>query len=257
MDISEKVDYLKEDPVISGQEVALVSFVEPKEKRLLLNKESFFATRFLKGFAEEYKQALEYQLTNPDAELTDEIKQKLDITYENIKSKYYEYQSFNLTELEQEFDKKYNENKVPLVTGFKVRGVYPNQLVTKSKAQELQRYEPAINVFCIPVGKWVPYCPLNDQEVESEYQLDELNELLKKKEDEHVKKELEFEHRKGDMIKKIEKENKEKKKDDVLVEEIFDELEKEEPIQKKKEEKKLKKRGRPKKVGNKRLVNKK
>lgn len=259
---TEKIDFLREDPAIVGQEVALISFVEPQEKRLLKNREAFFATRFLKGFIEEFKQAHEFTLQNPNAELTDEIKEKLDISYENIKGRYYDYQKFNLQQLDEEFDKEYNKDKVPTVTGFKVRGVYANQLVTQSKARELQAYEPAINVYCVPVGKWIPYCPLNDQEIDSEYQEEALNELLKKKENEHLKQELEFNHRKMELQKKAEEEKKlkaieegEEEKDEVKVEEIIDELDKA-PVETQKKEEKPKKRGRPKKIANKRLVNK-
>lgn len=259
METPEKIDWLKEDPVIVGQEVALISFVEPQEKRLLKNRESFFATRFLKGFIEEFKIAHEYTLKNPDSELTDEIKEKLDISYENIKSRYYDYQKFNLKQLDEEFDKNHNTNKVPTVTGFKVRGVFPSQLVTQSKARELQTLEPAINVYCVPVGKWIPYCPLNDQEIEAEYQEEKLNELLKNKEDQHLKQELEFNHRKMELQKKAEEEEKlqsieegEEEKDEVKVEEIIDELQKV-PVPTKSK----KKRGRPKKIANKRKVTKK
>lgn len=263
MEFPEKVDYLKEDPSIASQEVALVSFVEPQEKRLLKNRESFFATRFLKGFIEEYKIAHEFTLKNPDAELTNEIKEKLDISYENIKTRYYDYQKYNLKQLDEEFDKEYNTNKVPTVTGFKVRGVFPSQLNTSAKAKELQALEPAINVYCIPVGKWIPYCPLNDQEIDSEYQTNELNEILKKRDDEHIKRELEFEQRKIDMLKKAEEEKvqklqtiqeEEEEKDEVKVEEIIDQLDKEPVPTKPKQEKP--KRGRPKKVANKRKVTK-
>lgn len=261
MNTEQKIDYLKEDPIIPGQEVALISFVEPKEKRLLKNRESFFATRFLKGFIEEYKRTLEYIIQNPNIEKTKENEENLDISYENIKNKYYNFQKFNLSELEKEFEEKENTDKVPVVTGFKVRGIYPNQLVTKTKAQELQQYEPAINVYCIPVGKWIPYCPLNEQEIESEYQTNELNELLKKKNDEHIKNELEYNQRKGELLKKAQKENEMKKletineeKKNVLVEEIIDEIEKE-PIKTDTEKKITKKIN--KKVNNKRKVNKK
>lgn len=262
MEFPEKVDYLKEDPVISGQEVALISFVEPQEKRLLKNRESFFATRFLKGFIEEFKQAHEFTLQNPDTELTEEIKEKLDISYNNIKTKYYEYQKFNLSQLDAEFDKDFNKNKVPTVTGFKVRGVFPSQLVTGTKAKELQSLEPAINVYCVPVGKWIPYCPLNDQEIDSEYQTNELNDILKKKDDEHAKRQIEFEERKLQMQKKAAEEKEklqaiEEEKDEVKVEEIIDELQKA-PVETKpkKEEKPKRPRGRPRKVANKRKVTK-
>ena len=231
---AQKVDYLKEDPVIAGQEVALISFVEPKNARLLQNKESFIASNFITHFLSSYEKTKKYQEEHPTEELTEELENTLDLSYKNIQTQYYSYQKFNLSTLENAFNKEHNKNKEPTVTGFKVRGVYPTQLVTKTKAEELQRYEPAINVFCIPVGKWVPYCPLNDQEVESEYQMEALNELVKGKDDEMMKSNIDYEERKFRLKKKNEEENilkKEKNEeknndseDEVQVEEIVDEL---------------------------------
>tara|TARA_B110000285_G_scaffold234220_1_gene310421 strand:- start:2597 stop:3418 length:822 start_codon:yes stop_codon:yes gene_type:complete len=235
---NQKVDYLKEDPVISGQEVALISFVEPKNARLLQNKESFVACNFITHFLDSYKKTAIYQSEHQDEELTAELKSTLDLSYENIKSKYYSYQRFNLSTLEKAFGKEHNKNKEPTVTGFKVRGVYPSQLVTKSKADELQRFEPAINVFCIPVGKWIPYCPLNDQEVEAEYQTESLNNLVQSKDDEMKKRDVDYEQRKFRLQKKNAEENRLKKlkneeeknndseseSDEVQVEEILDEI---------------------------------
>tara|TARA_B110001454_G_scaffold217474_1_gene242909 strand:- start:6341 stop:7156 length:816 start_codon:yes stop_codon:yes gene_type:complete len=268
---TEKVDFLKEDPVIVGQEVALISFVEPKNARLLQNKESFIATNFITHFLKSYKKTQVYQKEHSEEELTDELKETLDTSYKNIQKQYYEYQKFNLSKLENEFNTKHNKNKEPTVTGFKVRGVYPNQLVTKSKAEELHYYEPAINVFCIPVGKWVPYCPLNDQEVESEYQMEALNDLVKGKDDDMAKRDLEYEERKHKMKKKMNEENKLKKQknleeknndsdEEVQVEEIVDELYAA-PVKtssEKESEKKNKKVGKKnRKANNKRKINKK
>ena len=184
-----------------------------------------------------YKRQAIYQSEHQDEELTDELKLTLDLSYENIKTQYYSYQRFNLSKLEKAFDLKHNKNKEPTVTGFKVRGVYPSQLVTKNKADELQRFEPAINVFCIPVGKWIPYCPLNDQEVESEYQTESLNDLVKSKDDEMMKRDVAYEERKHRLQKKNEEENNLKKlkneeeeknndseSEEVQVEEILDEI---------------------------------
>ena len=67
----QKIDYLKEDASIPGQQIALVSFVEPTNNRLLKNRESFFATRFLKGFLEEYTQALTYKIENGEEKVND------------------------------------------------------------------------------------------------------------------------------------------------------------------------------------------
>ena len=274
---AENVDHLKEDPLIVGQEVALISFVEPKNSRLLQNRESFIATNFITHFLELYKKTQKYQEENPEMELTDELKETLDISYKNVQYQYYDYQKFNLSILENEFNNKYNKNKEPTVTGFKIRGVYPNQLVTKTKADELHYLEPAINIFCIPVGKWIPYCPLNDQEIESEYQMEALNDLVKGKDDEITKRDLEYEDRKYRMKKKIEEDNKLKEEnnklkeeknndsdEEVQVEEIVDELyaapvktssEKESEKESEKKNKKVGKKNR--KVNNKRKINKK
>lgn len=266
---AQKVDYLKEDPIIAGQEVALISFVEPKNARLLQNKESFIASNFITHFLSSYEKTKKYQEEHSTEELTEELKDTLDLSYKNIQRQYYSYQKFNLSTLEIAFNKKHNKDKEPTVTGFKVRGVYPSQLVTKSKAEELQRFEPAINVFCIPVGKWIPYCPLNDQEVESEYQTDELNSLVKGKEDEMKKRDVDYEERKFRLRKKNEEENKLKKEkleeknndseDEIQVEEIIDELYAS-PVKTSSEKKPKKKRvygQKNRKANNKRNINKK
>jgi hypothetical protein len=227
----QKVDYLKEDPIINGQEVALISFVEPKNSRLLKNKESFIASNFLTHFLNNFNKTVQYQLEHPENKLTPELEKTLDMSYENIQQEYYSYQEHNLSTLETEFDSKYNKNKEPTVTGFKVRGVYPNQLVTGRKAKELQAYEPAINVFCIPVGKWIPYCPLNDQEIESEYQTEQLNDLMKSKDEEMEKKNLDFAERKHKLqqVQQVQqlqqvKEEVEETNQNEIIEEIFDEI---------------------------------
>jgi hypothetical protein len=270
---NQKIDYLKEDPIISGQEVALISFVEPKNARLLQNKEAFVATNFITHFLDSYKKTAIYQSEHQDEELTEDLKSTLDLSYENIKTQYYSYQKFNLSTLEKAFDAKHNKNKEPTVTGFKVRGVYPSQLVTKNVAEELQRFEPAINVFCIPVGKWIPYCPLNDQEVEAEYQTEALNDLVKSKDDEMMKRDVDYEQRKFRLQKKNHKENEEKKlknqeeknndseSEEIQVEEILDEIY-QAPVEtaSEKKSKKTKKpygQQRNRKAHNKRNINKK
>jgi hypothetical protein len=268
---TQKVDYLKEDPIIPGQEVALISFVEPKNARLLQNKESFIASNFITHFLQLYEKTKKYQKEHPEEELTEELKETLNISYESIQKQYYSYQKFNLSVLENAFNKKNNKNKEPTVTGFKVRGVYPNQLVTKNKAEELHHFEPAINVFCIPVGKWIPYCPLNDQEVDSVYQNEQLNNLVKGKEDEMIKRDVDYEERKLRLKKKNEEENKLKKEkleeknndsesEEIQVEEILDELYSV-PIETSSEKKSKKKKRvygqKNRKASNKRNINKK
>ena len=208
---NQKIDYLREDPELPGQSIALVSMIEPTNSRMLMNRESLFATRFLKGFLEEYTQALTYKIENGEDKLTDIIKQKLDISYENVKNQYYEFQKLSLADLESEFNKTQNPNAEPTVTGFKVRGVFPNQLVAAQKAKELQVYEQFSNIFALPVGKWVPYCPMNSNDITPEYQEEALNDLVKQKIEESDKAKIKFEEDKIRRMEAIAKENEKQK----------------------------------------------
>lgn len=211
MSSEQKIDYLKEDPVIPNQSIALVSMVEPTNSRMLMNRESFFATRFLKGFLEEYTQALTYKIQKGEDQLTDVIREKLDISYDNVKKQYYEFQKLALDQLEQEFNKEHNTNAEPTITGFKVRGVFPNQMVAGQKAKELHAYESFANIFAIEVGKWTPYCPMNDNEVTPEYAEEKLNDLVKAKISETDKAKIDFEEQKIRKMNAIAEENERKK----------------------------------------------
>ena len=131
-----KIDYLKEDPEVPNQQIALVSMIEPQNSRMLMNKESFLATKFIDKFLKDYIQARDYINKEGEDKMTDIIKEKLDLSYENVRDRYYDWKKISLNDHEKEFDKKYNENREPTVTGFKVRGAYPNILVAKEKAKD-------------------------------------------------------------------------------------------------------------------------
>ena len=104
MNQEQTIDYLREDAPIPGQKFACVSVVEPTNSDVLMNRESFFATRFLKGFVEEYKQALEYSIKEGEDKVNDIIAAKLDISYDNIKNSYYEFQKLSMEQLQSEWE---------------------------------------------------------------------------------------------------------------------------------------------------------
>ena len=204
---NQTVDFLRVDPTLPGQQVALISMVEPKNSKLLMNKESFIATRFLKSFIEEYKQVLEYKCKEGEDKLTDEMNAKLDISYENIKDKYYSFQSLTSAKLEEEFESKYNTNNEPTITGLKIRGTFPNKMVAAQKAKELNSYEKFANIYAVDVGTWVPYCPVDTVSITPEYAEEKLNDLVKGKVDEAAKQKVEFEQRKIIKMNKMAEEN--------------------------------------------------
>ena len=222
---NKKIDYLREDPEIPNQHIALVSMIEPQNSRMLMNKEAFLATKFIDNFIKEYIQAYEYKLKEGEEKLTDIIKEKLDLSYENIRDRYYDFKNISLEEHEKEFDKKYNQNREPTVTGFKVRGTFPNLLVAKTKAKELNAFEPFADIYMIEVGKWTPYCPLNTNDIKAEYANEKLNELVNSKMKAHEKAKLDFEEDKARKMKLIEEENENRKKENEEIKKLEQEQE--------------------------------
>lgn len=82
-----KVDYLIEDPDIPTQRFCCVSFIEPRDMRLVAKKETFMATHFMTQFLQEYEIAKEFS-SNPNNPVTPEIQEKLDFSFENIQKQY-------------------------------------------------------------------------------------------------------------------------------------------------------------------------
>ncbi len=201
----EKIDYLKEDPAIPSQRFALVSMVEPTNKKLVSARESFFAAHFLKHFIEEHDKALKWKLD--ENELTDLMKEKLDISLENVKRLYYEHQKFNMDKIDNEFNLEQNKNDEPLISGFKIRKVYSNEMLMKSEISTFQKHEPAIDIYVAPIGKWIPYCPRSQTNITHEYANDKLNDVVsmqyKRMEDDTI----EFDKRFATAFAKEEKEN--------------------------------------------------
>lgn len=198
MSTIQKIDYLKQDEAIPGQKFALLSMIEPKNSKLLKNKESFYATHFIQKFIKEYLFALEYKNKNPD-KLTPEIEEKLDDSYENIQKLYYEFQKHDEDSLETEWQNKYNTNDEIIITGIKIRGVYPNDLVLTDEIKRFHKHEPAVDIYVAPIGKWVPYCPINTSKITNQYAEEKLNAIMKERNDVMEKNNELFEKRLQDV----------------------------------------------------------
>jgi len=149
-------DYLKEDPYIPGQEYALISMVEPKNSKLLMNRESFFMTHFIKEYIGDNS-----------------------VDYEDMKQKYYDYIALNQSRLDKRFNDEHNKSGEITISGLKIRGVYP--CIPKEKdIKKLHEHEPAVDIYVAPIGKWIPYCPINSDEIlDVKYAHDKLNNVMK------------------------------------------------------------------------------
>lgn len=203
---SVQYQYLKTDPEIPGQRWAAVSFAEPTNQELVVDRESFFASRFLKIFVEEHKQAIEFLEKNPE-QSTPEIEEKTDLSYENIQKMFYAFRQLNFGKLQSEFEKVDEQHERLTMRAFKVRGVYYSQEDAAKRCHEMAKFEQASDVFTAKVGEWLPFAPANIQDVDTEHLDENLNKLLKSKTDEDTKRQLEFDVRKQNAIESVQKMN--------------------------------------------------
>jgi hypothetical protein len=193
---SNEVDFLYEDPSISGQKFGLVSFAEPIGD-VFEKKENFYFNKFLKSVCEKYKL---------DTSILEE--------YENFKYTFRE----NLQEdFNKEFDFKCN------LRGFKIRGAFDSPEIADRKAKSLRRLEPAFHIFKCEIGKWSIFNPEPDSIGNDDYDEKGLNELIKTHNENQNQKDVYFEERVSEMKKDAIKNNEKKinfNKNDVDVIEL-------------------------------------
>ena len=209
---NQKIDYLKEDPDIPNQRFVCVSFIEPRDRNLIKQKEIFMAAKFIKGFIEEYDVAKEFA-SNPSNNITEEIKAKLDLSYENIDKTYSGFRKTHFTKLTEEFDKEYNPREALTVSGVKIRGSYRSLEEAQERAQQMREFEPASDCFVAQVGYWLPYDPENMEDIKAEFREQALNEIYGKKQEALEQAKADFDARKQKMIDENIKENEAKKLD--------------------------------------------
>lgn len=87
------------------------------------------------------------------------------------------YKVVNDVNLKKSFNSKYgNETSV---RGLKVSGVYETENEARKSAEfHVKNIEPGVNSMIMPVGYWCPFDPNPDGIKESEYLVNELNELM-------------------------------------------------------------------------------
>lgn len=168
----EEIDFLYEDPSISGQKFGLISFAEPLSD-VFEKKEKFYFTKFMKSVCKKYE--LDLEILNE---------------YENFKYTYRE----NLQEdFNKEFDYKCN------LRGFKIRGAFDSPDMADRKAKSLRKLEPAFHIFKCEIGKWSIFNPEPDAIGNDEYDEKGLNDLIKTHNENQAQKDVYFDERVSEM----------------------------------------------------------
>jgi hypothetical protein len=196
------VDLLDEDKPLSGQKFACISFVSPEN--ILKQKNLYFFEKFLKYWdfskcMEKSTQFINYMCYKNNLEFTEVIKdfeefvksEKNNLIKNNIEEEYATFMDLKEEELEQDFNQI--NNFQTSVRGLKVRGVYSTQEEAELRCKMLREVDPYHNVYVGPVGMWMPWEPDAYKTGRVEYLEEELNELMKEKNnnDDYAKQQFE------------------------------------------------------------------
>ena len=195
-------DFLEVDDEIRGQAFACLSFLTPE--KILKKKEVFKAGKFLEHvFTDE---------SRPIQEIREKMNggDKTQFSYEKINEMYEDWKYSRDQQLEDDFHKI--QDFQTSIQGIKVRGVYATEQEARVRAKKLHQKDPKFHVFIAPVGYWVPYEVNPDQITDSEYQVEQLNNLAKEYNKNLDGKNEMFESLKREKLEQARKDLEERKK---------------------------------------------
>jgi hypothetical protein len=168
------MDFLKVDKKIPGQNYVCLSFVSPSDD-IYEKKETFYFHKFLKSFADKYKYDFREMFKD----------------YCDFKKQYSE-------RLQDDFNKIVN-NKTN-IRGMKVRGVFETIEEAQERARKLRETDEYFHIFVGQVGHWIPVDPDPDLLENQEYMEKELNDLVRKNQENQVLAKKYFEERKQQLV---------------------------------------------------------
>jgi hypothetical protein len=211
-------DYLKTDPVLNGQDYAVVSFVNPGDP--VVEKNLYYVNKFLvadinKTLTAQCIQMVRKLQVDMRSKITDvldrlrasaneedknlsrilegryrdmqldedsyieECRRRYEMDASDISDRYKMYLTENRQSMDTEFDQA-NDHKTSL-RGFKVRGAFARMADARDRAKFLRdNVEPGIHTFVVPMGVWFPVDMEADEVQDQEYMLSQLNELMGK-----------------------------------------------------------------------------
>ena len=228
---SKYVDLCDEDPPISGQKFACMSFVSPE--KILKKREIYLFDQFIKNW--EFSKSMEryfefihfiaykhnFNVDTLIADFNDFVKEESDkLKKSGIEDDYKNFMDKQEDKLNSQFNREHAFQTS--VRGLKIRGVYNSQEEAEDKCKKMREYDPNHDIYVGPVGVWIPWDPDAYKTGRVEHMEEELNALHseKIKNEELAKKQ--FEERVRETKKKAIMENIEKAKNsgNVLTQDI-------------------------------------
>lgn len=195
-------DFLEVDNRIPGQNYTCLSFLSPE--KYIQDKNLFYTRNFLNyilGNKQEDKNEEHIR-----SQIIENLKK--DTSYDNVNKLYDDWLYTRKNTLNDLYDETVDFKTS--TRGVKVRGTYDTLKEAQVRAKVLQRKDPNFNVYVGQVGYWLPWDPDPDTIKDQEYQEGQLNNLMKKYNENIDNREQHFEERKKEKIAKAKKDNREK-----------------------------------------------
>lgn len=163
-------EFLRIDEQVRGQNYCCISFVEPEDD-VFVKKETFSFSKFIPTFLDKFYS----EFCHLNGLKKDEVKQP-EVSLSQLREQYDDFKATQSEMLTQEYSEQ-SGNRTNL-RAVKVRGSYETLQEAQMKAKELQRDDPNFNVFVGQVGYWLPFNPVNINDIKPEYMNEELNKLV-------------------------------------------------------------------------------
>ena len=173
-----KIVTLVVDPEKPLQKIALISMVRPQNDEIIRKKEKFYALKFLEHHLKEFADAYQYVRSKVKDEITPLTDEKLNLTFDNISQLYDDFQRYSEKHLDAEFNASFNPTNEISICGLKIRGVYENEAAMKNDLDILRSIEPFVDIWSLPIGRWVPFCPMNEMEFDSQFANEKLQNVM-------------------------------------------------------------------------------
>jgi hypothetical protein len=201
-----EMDYLDEDKPIRNQNFVCLSFISPED--VILDKEVVFFSKYISAFSNEMNTLLSglAEKYPNDASMIDVLRENSAHIFDpkELQEQYKFFKSVNGPVLESEYHEKCEFRTS--MRGIKVRGVYDTLREAQVRAEVLKKMGDKFSIFVAAVGCWCPWSP-NPEDLENqEYAESQLNTLMGKYKENVSNRDLVFEQRKEDKIKKAKEE---------------------------------------------------
>jgi hypothetical protein len=186
----------------------------------LLNLLDKKISQYSSSSSEEYKIVsgllanLKTELQCDEEEFTKKVLRQYGQDYKELIDGFDYYKTQNEVMLSSEFKSTFGEGTS--IRGIKNRGAFEDLNEAKSRASFCQNLEPAVDTFVAPIGHWLPIDFTPDAIKDQEYQVEALNNLMHKYNENVEQRNDFFNKRRAQMIEETSEKKEKAKKEELL-----------------------------------------